>query len=66
MEGSRGAGEGLGLVAGWLRRDVLGLLTRTVLRMVMRRGKSDTPFPSVSTDDSRKLRDVWSEVTQSL
>lgn len=40
--------------------------TRTVLRMVMRRGKSETPLPRVSTEDSRKLREVRREVTQSL
>ena len=40
-------------------------LTRTVLRTLTRRGKSDTPLSRVSTDDSRNLRDVRREETQS-
>lgn len=40
-------------------------LTRTVFRTLTRRGKSETPLSSVSTDDSRNLRDVRSEETQS-
>lgn len=39
--------------------------TRTVLRTVDRRGKSDTPVPRVSTEDSRRASEVRSEATQS-
>ncbi len=42
-----------------------GVYTLTVLRTEIRRGKSDTPVASVSTEDSRKEREVRSEVTQS-
>lgn len=63
------------LVGGWVRsaelcerkdRDMRWVrLTRTVFRTLTRRGKSETPLSSVSTDDSRNLRDVRSEETQS-
>lgn len=39
--------------------------TRTVLRTLTSRGKSETPWSRVSTEDSRNLRDVWREDTQS-
>lgn len=39
--------------------------TRTVLRTLTRRGKSDTPESRVSTDDSRNFRDERREETQS-
>lgn len=39
--------------------------TRTVLSTDPSLGKSETPFPSVSTEDSRRLRDVRREATQS-
>lgn len=40
--------------------------TRTVLRTEPSLGKSDTPLPRVSTEDSRREREVRSDATQSL
>lgn len=42
------------------------VLTRTVLRTEPNLGKSDTPLPRVSTEDSRRARDVRRDATQSL
>lgn len=39
--------------------------TRTDLRTLIKRGKSETPSSSVSTEDSRNLSDVRSDETQS-
>lgn len=43
-----------------------GIRTRTVLSTEARRGKSATPLPRVSTDDSRRVSEVRREATQSL
>lgn len=39
--------------------------TRTDLRTLTRRGKSATPSSSVDTDESRNLRELRSDATQS-
>lgn len=40
--------------------------TRTVFRTAPNLGKSDTPLPRVSTEDSRRVSDVRRDATQSL